>query len=144
MKANLKLRWGILFSSLFMLTALLGAQPGPGKGPHHGGPGTHMPDSCRAKHMMDNLTKDLSLSADQQQKITAIHKAHFEKMKAMREQDSICMARNREQHMQMRSDMDNEIKALLNAEQKSKYDSIMADRRGPDGDCPRHRRKHGN
>jgi Spy/CpxP family protein refolding chaperone len=136
MKQNFKMKWGLIICSLFMMSIVAISQPCKGKGPHHEGPGGPMPDSCRAKCMIDNLSKELSLTADQKQKVEAIHKAHFEEMKAAREQDSICMAKNREQHEQMRSEMDNEIKKILNDEQKVKFDSLMKDKREPHKGCP--------
>lgn len=133
MKLNsIKLKLGVLVSSLFFVSMIASAQPCQGKGPHHGGHGDRMPDSCRAKCMIDNLAKDLSLNAEQKQKVAAIQKAHFDKIKVIRAQDSTCMAKNREQCQQLRSEMDNEIKAILTAEQKAKYDTIMSEK-----PCPR-------
>jgi Spy/CpxP family protein refolding chaperone len=136
MKQNSKMKWGLLFGSLFFVSVITIAQPCKGKGPHHECPGGQMPDSCRAKCMIDNLSKDLSLSDEQKQKVIAIHAAHFEQMKAMREQDSICMAKNREQHQQMRSQIDNEIKKVLTQDQNAKFDSLISERRGPHKGCP--------
>lgn len=136
---NAKLRWSMLVGSIFLFSLIITAQPGPDGCPHHKKPGCNMPDSCRGKCMMiDNLSKDLSLTAEQTEKVKAIHAAHFQEMKTLREQDSICMAKNREQHMQLKEKMDSEIKALLTAEQKVKYDSIMAERM-EFKDCPRHK-----
>lgn len=131
MKSSLKMKWGLLIGTLFFVSTIIIAQPGRGKEPRQGQGYDRMPDSCRAKCMIDNLSKELSLDAGQKQKIETIHFAHFEKMKVVREQDSLCMARNRERHDKIRDDMDNEIKAVLSEAQKAKYDSIMNGRRGP-------------
>jgi Spy/CpxP family protein refolding chaperone len=136
MRKNSKMKWGLLISSLFFVSVVAMAQPCKGKGPHHDGPGGPMPDSCRAKCMIDNLSKELSLSEDQKQKVTAIHNAHSKEMKVLHEQDSICMAKNKEQHELMRTEMDNEIKKILNDTQKVKFDSIMTEKRGPHKGCP--------
>jgi len=136
MKSSLKMKWGLLISTLFFVSTIIIAQPGRGKGPHQGQGYDSMPDSCRAKCMIDNLSKELSLDAGQKQKIETIHLAHFEKMKGVLEQDSTCLARNRELHDKMRDDMDKEIKAVLTEPQKAKYDSIMTGKRGPYRGCP--------
>jgi hypothetical protein len=131
MKRNSEMKWGLLISSLYLISMITVAQPGQGKGPHHGGSNNRVPDSTRVRCIIDDLSKDLSLSAEQKQKVSAIQTAHYEKMKEVHKQDSICMAKNKEQQQQMRAEMDNDIKAVLNEGQKMKYDSIMTEKRGP-------------
>jgi hypothetical protein len=131
MKQKIGLKWGTLISSLFFVSVVAISQPIQGRGPHHGGHGDRMPDSCRAKCMIDDLSKVISLSDVQKQKISEIHAAHFKQMKDEHEQDSICMARNWEKHQQMRTEMDNEVKQILTDDQKTKYDAYMAEKRVP-------------
>jgi Spy/CpxP family protein refolding chaperone len=131
MKQNKIMKWVLYISLLLIVPGFAMSQPGPGKMHHEGSPKKNMPDSCRKKCMDDKLAKELSLTDVQKQKISEIHASHFEQMKALREADSICFAKSKDQHQKLRAEIDKEIKQILTDDQKVKFDALKADRKGP-------------
>lgn len=119
---------------LFLLvpaSAIL-AQPGYGMGPRHGrGNGMWHPDSCHVQLMVGDLAQQLSLTDAQQQKILDIHYAHIDEINKIHTKYAGDCLGERDARIASRKKMDTQIKALLNADQKQKYDQIMSQRRGP-------------
>ncbi len=77
---------------------------------------------ARATKMTERLTEALSLSDEQAKEIKAIHLKYGERMKAMHEQED--RDGMRAAMKQMRSDAEQEIKAILTEEQAAKFDEM--------------------
>ena len=110
------------------------AQPGYGygMGPHHGrGYGMWRPDSCHVQLMVGDLAQQLSLTDAQQQKVLDIRLAHIDEINKIHAKYAGDCLGERDARWESRKKMDTQIKALLNDEQKQKYDQIMSQRRGP-------------
>ncbi|MBA7577122.1 hypothetical protein ES708_18968 [subsurface metagenome] len=71
---------GIMAVLIWVTAFTASAQPGYGKG-HHGRHGHWVSDSCRVQLMVDDLSKELSLTDEQKQKIEEIHYAHINEVK---------------------------------------------------------------
>jgi protein CpxP len=104
--------------------AYQGGGYGGGGGQRGGGPrGPMSPDD-----QLKRLTKELSLTADQQSKIKPILVDTQKKMEDARDSSSGDRQAMREKMMQIRQDNDNQIKALLNDSQKDKFDKMQEQR----------------
>jgi Spy/CpxP family protein refolding chaperone len=109
-------------------------QPPPGQG-QWGGHGRGMdPD-----HQLEHLTKALSLTADQQGQIKPILVDRQQKMQALFQNQSLSREDRRSQMQAIHQDTETKINAVLNDEQKQKYQAMQAERGrhggpGPGGD----------
>jgi Spy/CpxP family protein refolding chaperone len=142
MKRNKSMKQVFFFSLLLIVPIFAMSQPGPGKRHHDGPPCIQRDDSCRKACMDDKLAKELSLTEEQKQKLSKIHAAHYNEMKALRETDSINFANSRELHQKLRAEMEKEIKQILTDEQKAKFDTMKADKKCPYNDGPNKGGKH--
>lgn len=131
MKKNVKFS-GTLTLLILLTSMAVSAQPGQGKG-HHGGHGHWKPDSCRIQLMVEDLSKELSLSEDQKKQIEEIHYAHMNDVEKIHEEYKNDCVRDREECIQLREKMDADVKKVLNKEQQTLYDEFMKERRGPHG-----------
>lgn len=102
-----------------------------------------MPDSTQIAIMVDSLGAKLSLSDSVKSKVSEIYFASFDTMEKM-------LAENRGDFMAMRdarqkvtSKRDEEIKALLNDEQKKVYEKIVSEERKQREERMRQRRGRG-
>jgi Spy/CpxP family protein refolding chaperone len=128
-----------MISAIVLATALFTVQAQPGYGHKHGrGHGYGYPDSCRIQLMVDDMKKALSLTDEQVDKIEQIHYAHIQEVKAIDEKYKNDCVGAREARWALRDKMDTDVKAILNEEQKSKYDEFIDDRRGPHGQHKQH------
>ncbi|MBA7529525.1 hypothetical protein ES705_21723 [subsurface metagenome] len=123
---------GIMAVLIWVTAFTASAQPGYGKG-HHGRHGHWVSDSCRVQLMVDDLSKELSLTDEQKQKIEEIHYAHINEVKELREKYQNDCVGARDARIQLRQKMDDEVKKILNKEQQAKYEEFMSERRGPHG-----------
>ncbi len=117
------------------------AQPGPGRGPYGGGPGHGRgfgPDSCHMQLMVEDLSDALSLSDKQKADILDLHYVHIQEMKSISEQYRNDCVGERNARIASREKMDVAVKKILTADQLTKYDEFMAERRGPHGQYHRH------
>ena len=131
MKKNVKFSGTII--ALILVTSLgVLAQPGQGKG-QHGGHGHWKPDSCRIQLMVEDLSKELSLSEDQRKEIEEIHYAHMNDMEKIHMDYKNDCVGEREARIQLKEKMDADVKNILNKEQQTLYDEFMKERRGPHG-----------
>jgi Spy/CpxP family protein refolding chaperone len=123
----------ILFLSVFSLAQ---AQRDTGQRPSRGGGGNgqgRMDPAERVERQTQRLTEALSLNADQIAKVKAIYTKNAENQrKAVEEARASGQQPDREKmREQMRASMtkqDNEIKALLTAEQKVKFEEFIKER----------------
>jgi Spy/CpxP family protein refolding chaperone len=130
----------IMIMAVLALNAQPGYGPGPGKGGKHGGgPGYGYPDSCRVQLMVDDMKKALTLSDEQVAEIENIHFTHIQEVKAIDEKYKNDCVGARDARWALRDKMDADVKAVLDDEQKAKYDTFMDERRGPHGRHQKHR-----
>lgn len=80
------------------------------------------------------MTKNLGLTADQQQQVAAILKAQAEQGKALRDDTSLSKEQRREKMQAQGKATREKIRALLTPEQQAKLDAMpQRGRRGPGG-----------
>ncbi len=80
-----------------------------------------LPDDKQIEQMVEDLSKELSLSADQEKKVSEKYFAHFDEVKAKTKSGRP----DRKVMEAMKSDFENDIKALLTNEQQDKYDEYL-------------------
>lgn len=81
------------------------------------------------EHQMEMLTKQLNLSPDQVTQIKAINQDTMKQAMAVRDDSSIAQADKRSKMMDIRKASQDKIRALLNDDQKTKYDAMLAEMR---------------
>jgi len=100
-------------------------------GPPQGGRGMRMdPD-----HQLAHLTSALNLTTDQQSQIKPLLVERQQKMEALMQNQSLSQDDRRAQARTISQGTNNSIKALLNDDQKQKFDAMQANmrRNGPGG-----------
>lgn len=123
-----------MISAIVLTTALFTVNAQPGSGHKHGrGHGYGYPDSCRIQLMVDDMRQALDLSDKQVKEIEQIHYAHMEEVKNLQDKYKGDCVGEREARRSMREKVHEEIKAVLNDEQKVKFDEFIAQRQGPHG-----------
>ncbi|MGB9145565.1 MAG: hypothetical protein WCC14_07075 [Acidobacteriaceae bacterium] len=93
-----------------------------------GGQGRRMDPDTQLAHM----TKQLDLTADQQSQIRPILVDRDQKMQALWQNQSLAREDRRSQMMSIRQDSNAKIEAVLNDQQKQKFEA-MQERRGRHG-----------
>jgi hypothetical protein len=107
--------------ALFLLAETGLAQPqGRGRG---------FPDSTQTAALVDTLAKKLSLSKEQKEKVGKIYFASFAETRKAFESNSGDFQAMREARMKINEKRDNDVKALLNDEQKKLYDKFLEEQR---------------
>jgi periplasmic protein CpxP/Spy len=92
--------------------------------PEHGrGPGRLDPD-----RRADMLTKKLNLSADQRTKVTDIFKSEQAEMQKIHADASASQGDRRSKMMDAHKSSNDQIRAVLNADQQKKWDEMLARR----------------
>ncbi|WP_128914718.1 hypothetical protein [Granulicella sibirica] len=144
-------RNGLRIATLALCTLAIGALPtfaqdtpsSQDSGPPHGGPGGrgHMDE-----RRMEMMTKELSLTPDQVTSIKGIEADSRKQSMALREDTSVAQDQKREKMMAIREASQAKVRALLNDDQKTKFDAMEARMRermrngrgpgGPGGDGP--------
>jgi len=102
-----------------------GAGPG-GPGGHHDHGGS--PQEREAKQL-EELTKHLSLTADQQTQVKQIFADRDAKMMALHSDTATAPQDKREKMMGIMKDSSASIRAILTPDQQTKYDAMMAKRK---------------
>ena len=129
--------------TLALFTASLHAQdtpPPPPSGeqsPPPGGPGGRM----NPERQLEMMTKALDLKPDQVSQIKTIQADNRKEMMALREDTATPQDQKREKMMAMRAASGAKVRAVLNDDQKPKYDAMLAKQRermqgGRGGDGP--------
>jgi len=93
------------------------------------GRGRGFPDSTRTAAIVDTLAKKLSLSKEQKEKVGKIYFASFAESRKAFESNSGDFQAMRETRMKINEKRDNDVKALLNDNQKKIYDKILEEQR---------------
>ena len=120
MKRILANTFRILIVSVILLTAgSLFAQP-PGGGGQQGGPQgpPPVPNTKQIKEMVSNLSKEISLSTEQESKVLKLYTDHFAEVK---EKTSGNARPKREEMETMKSSFEKNVKSILSTEQQTKY-----------------------
>lgn len=92
---------------------------------HHGPP--PIPNDQEIEKMVNELANTLSLSEDQKEKISEKYFAHFNEVKAKVEE-----ARPKKEEMEnLKSDFEENVKALLDKEQQKKFDEFIQKKQKP-------------
>lgn len=105
--------------------------PPPDGGRHRGGMGP--------EHRVEMLQHALNLSADQTTQVKAVMESERPKMEALRANSSLSQEDRHSQMMAIHQDESTRIRALLTADQATKYDAMearMREHRGPMGNPP--------
>lgn len=129
--------------TLALGTASLHAQdtppppPSGEQGPPPGGPGGRM----NPERQLEMMTKALDLKPDQISQIKTIQADNRKVMMALREDTATPQDQKREKMMAMRAASEAKVRAVLNDDQKPKYDAMLAKQRermqgGRGGDGP--------
>ena len=115
------------------------AAPAPQDQPMHHGEGRGNMEEHRIEHM----TKALNLTPDQVSQVKAIDQTSHEQMRAVHEDTSTQPADKHAKMTAIREDSMTKVRAVLNDEQRSKFDAMQAkmkehreDRRGEQGPPP--------
>lgn len=96
------------------------AQPPQGRG---------FPDSTRTAATVDTLAKRLTLSKEQKEKVGKVYFAAFNETRKAFTNNSGDFQAMRETRMKINEKRDTEMKALLNDEQKKRYDKFLQEQR---------------
>ncbi len=115
----------IALTALAMALTVVGgsawAQMGPGPG---GGPGGHGPMSPDQRLQM--MTKQLDLTADQQQKIKPLLESESQQMQTLHQDTSLSQEDRMSKMKQIRQSTNEQIKSSLNPDQQQKFDEMMS------------------
>lgn len=101
-----------------------GRPAGPrGGGQERGGPPA-LPDSTQIVQIVDQLAKELSLSADQKKQISELHFAHFREVQTLMSAGRGDREGHREKMEALREEFESEVKARLDDAQQARFDEI--------------------
>jgi Spy/CpxP family protein refolding chaperone len=109
-------------SPLFAQSTASQPQEPQAQGQEGGGHGRGMMDPDR---QLEHMTKQLNLTADQQGQIKPILVDRQQKMQALWQNQSLSREDRRSQMMAIRQDSETKINAVLNDEQKQKYQEMQ-------------------
>jgi len=122
---------------------LAGSQARAQNEPSEGAPprGDHMgrPRGMDAEHQLQRMSESLGLSNDQKQQVKPILEDRQKAMEQLHADNSVSMDQKRDKMHSLMEDSNNKIRALLNDDQKAKFDKMqerMRDRMRDHGDNP--------
>ncbi len=132
MNANRKCAW-ILTMLLAVPMLAVGASAAPYQGGGYGGNGRGQGGGggrgpVTPDEELKRMTKEFTLTADQQSKIKPILVDQEKKMEDLRNDSSVDRQTMREKMMQIRKDTNDQIRAQLDDTQKAKFDKQQQDR----------------
>lgn len=84
-----------------------------------------IPSKDQVVKMVDNLSKKLDLTADQESKIRPLYTAHFDKIRELHAGNN---RPGRETMQKLISDFEKQVKALLTPEQQKLFDSMQKEK----------------
>jgi periplasmic protein CpxP/Spy len=108
-----------------------GQNPDQAQGPQGRGPGRMDPD-----RQLQHMTRALNLTADQQNQIKPLLVERQQKMEAIFQDQSLARPDRRAKMQALRADTNSKIEAVLNGDQKQKYEEMQQHtrRRGRGGE----------
>lgn len=110
-------------------TATNAAQAPPADAPRPGGPRGDGQRGAQAQEEFQALVAELGLNEDQKEEWQSINTKYRQQMRGMREEANGDFASMRGKMQEMRAAQTEEIKAILTADQFSKYQKFMEERR---------------
>lgn len=113
----------VIILTLLLTSVLVQAQPGPGRG------APMVPDSAGIAKMTENLDEAVGFTAEQKTEVKTLLTAHFETLKKQMENPSGNREEMRAARMESRNKLEDDIKKILNDEQKKKYEKYISERR---------------
>ena len=115
----------VLVVAIFLITSISFAQPG---GKQRGGkPGPPpIPNTEQIKEMVGHLSKEISMTKEQEDKILELYIKHFELVK---EKTSENKHPKREEMEELRTAFEKQVKAELTEEQISRYEVFLEKRK---------------
>ena len=119
--SHIKLNIIVFIISVFITSSSIYAQP------QHKPP--KIPDATKILNMIEDLSKELSLSIDQQNEIEKLFVNHFADLKEKMESKKKEHEAEREKMNKNREKFEHEVKSLLNEEQQNMFDDFMKKRR---------------
>ncbi len=120
----------MVLTALAMALTIVGASAWAQMGPQ-AGPGGHGPMSPDQRLQM--MTKQLNLTADQQEKIKPMLESQSQQMQALHQDTSLSQEDRISKMQQIRQSTNEQIKSVLNSDQQQKFEEMMS----------RHGRGHG-
>ena len=84
-----------------------------------------LPNELQIEKMVTDLSNELSLSDEQEKKISALYFTHFEEAGKLRAKHEKERNADREKMEKFREDFEAEVKANLNDEQKDQFDAFQ-------------------
>lgn len=108
----------LVLLGLFFAGALTAQQGRPERGPESPPP---LPDPKEITAMVNDLTTELTLSEEQNKKISELFNAHFEEMRQHAKAFRKSMEEDRQLMDKKREDFEKEINALLSDEQQKRF-----------------------
>lgn len=122
MKIRIKKTVGIitLFVILFLNVVSASAQPQGNGGKRPQGP-PPVPNDMQISKMVDDLSTELSLTPDQENKVSALYFDHFKAEKKSTEQKGSAGESQKKEMEKQSKKLDKKVKAILTKEQKKMY-----------------------
>ena len=114
MKRLVAMFLGCIFAASVCAIAIADEQPA--------GKGDKMTIEQHQQKKLEQLTKALTLTADQQSKIADLMKARSEKMKGVK--------KNKDEMKSIFADYNTQVKAVLTPDQAAKYDKMLENEKG--------------
>jgi hypothetical protein len=111
---------------VLLIAGNLFAQP-PQRGGMQGPPS--FPDSAQIFKMIDELDEAISLSKEQKSKVSELYFSHFEEAKELMEDKKGNRESHREAMDALRQEFDEQVKDLLNENQKTKFEKFIKNQR---------------
>ena len=116
----------IVLTALAMALTIMGssawAQMGPGP---EGGPGGHG-QPMSADQRLQMMTKQLNLTAEQQQTIKPVLENESQQMQTLRQDTSLSREDRMSKMQQIRQSSNEQIKPILNSDQQQKFAEMMS------------------
>lgn len=106
----------LLIAAIFFLTSSLSAQQRQEQGP------PQVPNETQINKMVEDLSAQLSLSNGQKTKILGLYKNHFAEVKSSMSSGE---RPNREEMESLKEEFEDDVKSLLNEEQKDLFDEFI-------------------
>lgn len=82
---------------------------------------------------LDKLAEELKLTEDQKKKVAEAQKAHFEKLREIRQDSSLGQEERREKFRAAMEEFNKKMKEILTTEQYEKWQQMRPQGRGPGG-----------
>ena len=126
MKTSNRISMRLLLVALISLFVAgnLSAQPGrDGRRP------PRLPDAERIEAMVEDLAKTLSLTEEQETAVLELHVAHFDAARELMEKNEGGRGDARQAMEDLRKDLEEQVGAVLDDDQRATYEKLMEDRR---------------